>query len=92
MPARRPGARSIPIDELRKKLVATKEGGMITGEERLREYVAGLYSDVLGYEGRPTQMQVDRTDALARELADVIADFDRLAASGGAGVSPPKAH
>ena len=80
------------LDELRKKLVATKEGGMITGEERLREYVAGLYSDVLGYEGRPTQMQVDRTDALARELADVIADFDRLAASGGAGVSPPKAH
>ena len=72
--------RSKEVDDLRMKLVATKEGGMITGEERLREYVAGLYSDVLTYEGRPTQMQIDRADALARELADVVADFDRWAA------------
>ena len=78
--AKRLRTSSLQVDELRKKLVATKEGGMITGEERLREYVAGLYSEVLGYEGRPTQMQVDRTGALAREVADVIADFDRWAA------------
>jgi photosystem II stability/assembly factor-like uncharacterized protein len=65
------------IDDLRKRLVATKEGGMITGEERLREYVAGVYSDVLFYEGRPTQMQIDRADALEREVADVVADFNR---------------
>src|SRR5205807_8027010 len=63
-------------DELRKKIVATKEGGMITGEERLREYLANLYGSVNGYEGRPAQTQAERTDALARELADVVRDFD----------------
>jgi hypothetical protein len=64
------------VDDLRKKIVATKEGGMITGEERLREYLTDLYGNVTGYDGKPSQMQIDRTDALAHELADVVADFD----------------
>jgi photosystem II stability/assembly factor-like uncharacterized protein len=68
------------VDTLRKKIVATKEGGMITGEERLREFVANLYRDVSVYEGKPTQMQVERADALTRELADVVSDFDRWSA------------
>jgi photosystem II stability/assembly factor-like uncharacterized protein len=63
-------------DDLRKKIVATKEGGAITGEERLREYLANLYSDLVFYEGRPSQTQVERADALARELADVVKEFD----------------
>ena len=49
---------------------------MITGEERLREYLADLYSNVVGYEGRPSQAQVDRTAALSRELSDVVKEFD----------------
>ena len=53
------------VDDLRKKIVATKEGGMITGEERLREYLTDLYGNVVGYEGRPSQTQVERADALA---------------------------
>jgi len=64
------------VDELRKKIVATKEGGAITGEERLRENLATLYADVVYYEGRPSQMQLMRTDAIAHELADVVRDFD----------------
>ncbi|HET6889579.1 MAG TPA: hypothetical protein VFH31_00640, partial [Pyrinomonadaceae bacterium] len=28
------------------------------------------------YEGRPSQTQIERTDALTRELADVVRDFD----------------
>jgi photosystem II stability/assembly factor-like uncharacterized protein len=67
---------SAQVDQLRKKIVATKEGGMITGEERLRENLADLYGSVTGYEGRPSQTQVQRTDAIARELADVMRDFD----------------
>jgi hypothetical protein len=67
---------SAQVDELRRKIVATKEGGMITGEERLRENLADLYGNVSGYEGRPAQTQVERTDAIARELADVVKDFD----------------
>jgi photosystem II stability/assembly factor-like uncharacterized protein len=69
-------AASAQLDELRKKIVATKEGGAITGEERLRENLADLYGNVTGYEGRPAQTQVDRTDAITRELGDVVRDFD----------------
>jgi hypothetical protein len=65
-------------DKLRSKIVATTEGGMITGEERIRELVGALYGDVTGYEGRPTDYQVERTEALSRELEDVINDFRKL--------------
>jgi len=67
---------SAHVDVLRKKIVATKEGGMITGEERLRENLADLYGSVINYEGRPSQTQVQRTNAIARELGDVMRDFD----------------
>ena len=67
---------SAQVDELRKKIVATKEGGMITGEERLREDLSNLYGNVVNYEGRPSQTQVERADALARELADIVREFD----------------
>jgi photosystem II stability/assembly factor-like uncharacterized protein len=68
------------VDELRKRIVATKEGGAITGEQRLREYLTELYTSVIYYEGRPTQMQVMRTDAIGRELNDVVRDFDAWSA------------
>lgn len=64
------------VDAIRRKIVATKEGGMITGEERLRENLADLYGDVNGYDGRPTQTQIDRAEAIARELADIERDYD----------------
>ncbi|HYC62044.1 MAG TPA: sialidase [Thermoanaerobaculia bacterium] len=69
-------AASSQVDAIRMRLVATKEGGMITGEERLREHLANLYGEIAGYEGRPTKTQTERADALARELADVVRDFD----------------
>jgi len=65
-------------DAIRSKIVATKEGGMITGEERLREYLGRLYGDVNGFDGRPTASQVARTEALGRELEDVINEFKQL--------------
>src|SRR5256885_7437269 len=65
---------------LRKKIVATKGGGRITGEERLREDLAHLYSHRRLYDGRPSQTQVERTDVIARELADVVRDFDAWSA------------
>jgi hypothetical protein len=51
---------------------------MITGEERLREFLGGLYSDVNGYEGRPTDSQVARADVLSHELEDVIRELTEL--------------
>ena len=67
---------SSKADALRSKIVATKEGGAITGEERIREHVGELYGDVTQYEGRPTNYQVARADSLDHELADVVADFN----------------
>ena len=71
---------SSKADALRSKIVATKEGGAITGEERIREHVGELYGDVVQYEGRPTNYQVARADSLDHELADVVADFTKLTA------------
>ncbi len=71
---------STSADTIRGKIVATKEGGMITGEERLREFLAGLYGDVNGYEGRPTDSQAARAGALGRELDDVVREFADLTA------------
>jgi hypothetical protein len=70
---------SAQVDALRRKIVATKEGGAITGEERLREFLTELYASVIFYEGRPSQTQAERADALSRELADVVKDFDAWA-------------
>jgi hypothetical protein len=69
-------AAAAQVDELRRKIVATKEGGAITGEERLRENLAELYGSVTGFEGHPTQTQLERSDAIAHELGDVVKDFD----------------
>ncbi|HVH08570.1 MAG TPA: hypothetical protein VM736_02140, partial [Gemmatimonadales bacterium] len=69
------------VDALRKRIVATKEGGMITGEERLRENLTDLYGNIVFYEGRPAATQLERGDAIARELADVVAAFDAWAAN-----------
>jgi photosystem II stability/assembly factor-like uncharacterized protein len=69
---------STGLDVLRSKIVATKEGGAITGEERIREHLGALYGDVNGYEGRPTDYQVARAESLGRELEDVIVEFRQL--------------
>jgi photosystem II stability/assembly factor-like uncharacterized protein len=68
------------VDEMRKKIVATKEGGAVTGEERIREKTTGLYGDLLTYDGSPTDYQVARIDSLKKELEDVAAEFDAFAA------------
>src|SRR5216110_1271999 len=68
------------IDAVRKKIVATTEGGAITGEERLREHTDQLYGALLSYEGKPGDYQIAYTDALRRELGDVTKEFDQLLA------------
>jgi photosystem II stability/assembly factor-like uncharacterized protein len=68
---------SSEVDSLRRKIVATKEGGMITGEERLRENLADLYGNVVFYDGRPSKTEFARTTAIGRELTDVSRTFDK---------------
>lgn len=66
------------VDSVRKKIVATKEGGAITGEERLREHTDQLYGALLSYEGKPGEYQIAYIDTLRRELTDISKEFDQL--------------
>ncbi len=66
------------LEEAKKKVVATKEGGAITGEERIREHIDLLYGALLSWEGKPARYQVERIDALAHELHDVTAEVDAI--------------
>jgi photosystem II stability/assembly factor-like uncharacterized protein len=65
-------------DDLRKLIVATKEGGAITGEERLREHLDYVYGAIMSVESKPTPYQIARVDALEHELKDVENSFASL--------------
>jgi len=65
-------------DTLRKLVVATKEGGAITGEERLREKADDVYGAITSTEGAPTAYAVARIGALDHELSDVEKSFTTL--------------
>jgi hypothetical protein len=66
------------LDAIRKKIVATTEGGAITGEERLREHLDQVYGAIVAYEGRPGDYQRARVGALEHELAAVEAEIRAL--------------
>jgi photosystem II stability/assembly factor-like uncharacterized protein len=68
------------VDAVRKQIVATTEGGAITGEERLREHTDQLYGAILSYEGKPADYHMENLDALRRELEDVTKEFEQLIA------------
>src|SRR5262249_4048555 len=66
------------LETLKKKIVATKEGGAITGEERLREHLDILYGAITRWEGRPARYQLDRIDVLGRELGEVAGEVGKV--------------
>src|SRR5262249_13005 len=63
-------------DEIRKKIVATKEGGAVTGEERIREYLDTLYGMLTQYEGKPSDNIIARADELQRQIDAVAKEID----------------
>ncbi len=65
-------------EALRKRIVATTEGGAITGELRLREYADDVYGAISSYDGAPAAYQLARIDELTRQLEKVQGDFDAL--------------
>jgi hypothetical protein len=67
-------------DTIRKKIVATKEGGAITGEERIREKTSQLYGALVFYEGKPADYYISRIDSLSHERQDVVDEFDAFIA------------
>jgi hypothetical protein len=60
---------SSTLETLRNKYVPVKEGGGITGEERLRDFVALLYGAITSYPGKPSNAQLDRKEALKKDIA-----------------------
>jgi len=65
-------------ETVRKKIVATKEGGAITGEERIREHADMLYGAIMSHEGAPAPYQLERYAALKRELDDITSEYSTL--------------
>ena len=72
---RRVQALADDLEAQRKALVASQRGEGISGEEKLREELGLLYGNVNGYEGRPTQSQLDRMGVLGKELAAATSKF-----------------
>jgi len=66
---------STHLGEMKKKIVATKEGGAITGEERIREHTEYLYGALTQWEGKPARYQLERIEVLRRELDEVKKEF-----------------
>ena len=66
------------LDGLRKQIVATTEGGAITGEERLREHTDQLYGAITSWDGPPSSYQIENTAALRNQLNEVTAEFTRV--------------
>jgi photosystem II stability/assembly factor-like uncharacterized protein len=60
---------SSTLETLRNKYVPVKESGGITGEERLREFVSLLYGAITGYPGKPSTAQLERKEALKKDIA-----------------------
>ncbi len=71
-------ALSASADTLRKEIVATKEGGAITGEERLREHMDGLYGGLIGHEGKPADTLIAYTGVLQGRLEGLENQFGTL--------------
>jgi len=66
------------LDALRKRIVATTEGGAITGEERLREHTDQLYGALTSWDGPPARYQLDNIEALRGELHEISDKFAQL--------------
>ncbi len=66
------------LDRIRKQIVATTEGGAVTGEERLREHTDQLYGAVSSWEGPPSAYQLDNIAGLRSQLSDATDEFSKL--------------
>ena len=69
------------LEDFRSTLVSVKEGGMITGELKLREHLGDLYGSINGYSGRPTQSQIEGESVEKKQLADAGSKFQSITTS-----------
>ncbi|MBE0667033.1 MAG: hypothetical protein IH593_05090 [Bacteroidales bacterium] len=58
-------------DDLHEKISATQAGeGGITGQVRLRENIGEIYGAVVGYPGKPTNLQIKALDNYGNQVRD----------------------
>lgn len=72
------GAFAETLEGFRATLVATSEGGWLSGEEQLREKMAKVYGSVNGFDGRPTKSQIDHAKVLSGQLEKAAARLESL--------------
>ncbi len=66
------------LEGFRSGLVSTDAAGWLSGEELLREELGNLYGGVNGYDGRPSQSQLDRQEFLHGKLVKARNAFEEL--------------
>jgi photosystem II stability/assembly factor-like uncharacterized protein len=64
------------LDELHGTLVVAGEGGLMSGKEELRERLGNLFGEIVSYDGRPSDSQIERLAGLGIELAAKQTEFD----------------
>ena len=67
------------LESLRSEMVSTAQGGFLAGDEQLREQLGNVFGAIAGYDGRPTQSQVDRAEVLAQRFEQLKSRFEALA-------------
>ncbi len=66
------------LENLRKEIVPTKHTSIFADEERLRERISELYSQVLSYEGEPNNFVFKRMDGLKEETSKLLARQEKI--------------
>lgn len=75
------------MDKHRKELMSTTKSTGITGEIRLREKLSELYSAISGYDGKPTQSQMERITSIANEIEEVKGMLEKTLAGEVSGIN-----
>jgi photosystem II stability/assembly factor-like uncharacterized protein len=66
------------LDELHASLVVAGEGGLMSGREELREKLGNLFGEINGYDGRPSDSQIQRLADYTTELDGKRAEYVAL--------------
>jgi photosystem II stability/assembly factor-like uncharacterized protein len=67
------------ITTLKESVIVTKGDNYVgTAEPQLREKISTLYSEVVGYAGRPSNAQLDNIKVLGDKLTEAMAKFETL--------------
>ena len=67
------------METLHGEISATQPGeGGITGQVRLREKIAEIYGAVGGYDGKPTNVQLQALDFYTTEVHKIRVELDNL--------------